>query len=228
MNGFLVLDKPLGRTSSDCVVFVRKRLPRTTAVGHGGTLDPDASGVLPVAVGTATRLFDYIVDKQKTYVAELQLGVETDTQDASGNAVKTSDAVVPAEALLKVLPRFVGEIAQVPPMYSAIKRNGERMYALARRGETAELQPRACRVDAIRLLDALGENRFRLEIDCGKGVYIRTLCHDIGAVIGCGGCMESLIRLRSGVYKIEQARSMDEILKWTPEQYAAHLLPIPR
>jgi len=211
VTGFLVLDKPLGRTSSDCVVFVRKRLPRTTAVGHGGTLDPDASGVLPVAVGSATRLFDYIVDKQKTYVAELQLGVETDTQDASGNAVKTSDAVVPAEALLKVLPRFVGEIAKVPPMYSAIKRNGERMYALARRGETAELQPRACRVDAIRLLAELGENRFRLEIDCGKGVYIRTLCHDIGRALSVGGHMAALRRTRAGAFSLDGALTLEEI-----------------
>jgi len=153
VNGFLVLDKPLGRTSSDCVVFVRRRLPRATAVGHGGTLDPDASGVLPVAVGSATRLFDYIVDKQKTYVAELRLGVETDTQDASGNVIATSDAVVPAKALREILPRFTGDIEQVPPMYSAIKRNGERLYKLARRGETADIEPRACRVDGIRLLE---------------------------------------------------------------------------
>jgi tRNA pseudouridine55 synthase len=211
VNGFLVLDKPLGRTSSDCVVFVRRRLPRATAVGHGGTLDPDASGVLPVAVGSATRLFDYIVDKQKTYVAELRLGVETDTQDASGNVIATSDAVVPAKALREILPRFTGDIEQVPPMYSAIKRNGERLYKLARRGETADIEPRACRVDGIRLLEELGENRFRLEIDCGRGVYIRTLCHDIGRALGVGGHMAALRRTRAGAFSLENALTLEEI-----------------
>ena len=140
MNGFLIANKPTGRTSSDVVVYVRRRLPRGTAVGHGGTLDPEASGVLPVCVGSATRLFDYIIDKKKTYVAELRLGLETDTQDATGSIVARHDAsAVTAEAIRAVLPRFVGEIDQIPPAYSAIKRDGQRMYDLARKGEAVEL-----------------------------------------------------------------------------------------
>ena len=119
MNGFLNLNKPTGRTSSDLVVFVRKRLPRGTAVGHGGTLDPEASGVLPVCVGSATRLFDYIIDKQKVYVARIRLGVETDTQDATGQVVAERPVEVGEAELRAVLPRFTGEIEQVPPMYSA-------------------------------------------------------------------------------------------------------------
>ena len=187
MDGFLVLNKPLGKTSSDCVVFVRKRLPRGTAIGHGGTLDPMASGVLPVCVGAATRLFDYIIDKQKTYVAELQLGVVTDTQDATGAVVEKRPVNVTEADVRAALPRFIGDIWQTPPMYSAIKRGGKRLYELARRGESVEVAPRACRVDDVRLTASLGDGRYRLEVDCGKGVYIRTLCHDIGAYLGCGG-----------------------------------------
>ena len=190
MNGFLIANKPTGITSSNLVVFVRKRLPRGTAVGHGGTLDPGASGVLPICVGAATRLFDYIIDKTKTYVAELQLGVEE---------------------LRALLPRFTGEIEQVPPMYSAIKKDGQRLYQLARRGEAVAVEPRKCRVEAIELLEDCGGGRYRLRVDCGRGVYIRTLCHDIGAALGCGGHMASLCRTRTGAFAIEDALSREEI-----------------
>ena len=141
MDGFLVLNKPLGRTSSDCVVFVRKRLPRGTAIGHGGTLDPMASGGIARVRGAATRLFDYIIDKQKTYVAELQLGVVTDTQDATGAVVEERPVNVTEADVRAALPRFIGEIWQTPPMYSAIKRGGKRLYELARRGESVEVAP---------------------------------------------------------------------------------------
>ena len=211
MDGFLVLNKPLGKTSSDCVVFVRKRLPRGTAIGHGGTLDPMASGVLPVCVGAATRLFDYIIDKQKTYVAELQLGVVTDTQDATGAVVETRSVNVTEADVRAALPRFIGEIRQTPPMYSAIKRGGKRLYELARRGESVEVAPRACRVDDVRLTASLGNGRYRLEVDCGKGVYIRTLCHDIGAYLGCGGHMAALARTRAGVFTLENALTLEEV-----------------
>ena len=147
MNGFLIANKPTGRTSSDVVVYVRRRLPRGTAVGHGGTLDPEASGVLPVCVGTATRLFDYIIDKKKTYVARIRLGVETDTQDATGAVVAERPVAADEAELRAVLPRFIGQIEQVPPMYSAIKRDGRRMYQLARKGQSVALEPRVCRVD---------------------------------------------------------------------------------
>lgn len=211
MNGFLIANKPTGITSSNLVVFVRKRLPRGTSVGHGGTLDPEASGVLPICVGGATRLFDYIIDKKKTYIAELQLGVETDTQDASGAVVSTSPVEAGAAEIERVLPEFIGEIEQVPPMYSALKRGGKRLYKLARSGETLELEPRKCRVDGVELIGQSGEHRYRLRVDCGKGVYIRTLCHDIGRRLGCGGHMASLERVRAGSFEIERALSMAEI-----------------
>ena len=226
MDGFLVLNKPLGKTSSDCVVFVRKRLPRGTAIGHGGTLDPMASGVLPVCVGAATRLFDYIIDKQKTYVAELQLGVVTDTQDATGAVVETRSVNVTEADVRAALPRFIGEIWQRPPMYSAIKRGGKRLYELARRGESVEIAPRACRVDDVRLTASLGNGRYRLEVDCGKGVYIRTLCHDIGAYLGCGGHMASLERKRAGVFTLENALTLEEVDALGAEGLEARLLPM--
>lgn len=226
MDGFLVLNKPLGKTSSDCVVFVRKRLPRGTAIGHGGTLDPMASGVLPVCVGAATRLFDYIIDKQKTYVAELQLGVVTDTQDATGAVVETRSVNVTEADVRAALPRFIGEIWQRPPMYSAIKRGGKRLYELARRGESVEVAPRACRVDDVRLTASLGDGRYRLEVDCGKGVYIRTLCHDIGAYLGCGGHMATLERTRAGVFTLENALTLEEVDALGAEGLEARLLPM--
>ena len=226
MDGFLVLNKPLGKTSSDCVVFVRKRLPRGTAIGHGGTLDPMASGVLPVCVGAATRLFDYIIDKQKTYVAELQLGVVTDTQDATGAVVETRSVNVTEADVRAALPRFIGEIWQRPPMYSAIKRGGKRLYELARRGESVEVAPRACRVDDVRLTASLGDGRYRLEVDCGKGVYIRTLCHDIGAYLGCGGHMATLERTRAGVFTLENALTLEEVDALGADGLEARLLPM--
>ena len=226
MDGFLVLDKPLGKTSSDCVVFVRKRLPRGTAIGHGGTLDPMASGVLPVCVGAATRLFDYIIDKQKTYVAELRLGVTTDTQDATGTVLSETDADIPEEAVRAVLPRFVGDILQTPPMYSAIKRGGKRLYELARRGERVDIEPRPCHVDDVRLTAKLGKNRYRLEIDCGKGVYIRTLCHDIGAALGCGGHMAALTRTRAGVFTLENALALEDVEALGTKGLEKALLPM--
>ena len=226
MDGFLVLNKPLGKTSSDCVVFVRKRLPRGTAIGHGGTLDPMASGVLPVCVGAATRLFDYIIDKQKTYVAELQLGVITDTQDATGAVVEERPVTVTEADVRAALPRFIGDIWQTPPMYSAIKRGGKRLYELARRGESVEIAPRACRVDDVRLTASLGNGRYRLEVDCGKGVYIRTLCHDIGAYLGCGGHMATLARTRAGVFTLENALTLEEVDALGAEGLEARLLPM--
>ena len=211
MNGFLIANKPTGVTSSDMVVFVRKRLPRGTAVGHGGTLDPEASGVLPICVGKATRLFDYIIDKTKTYLAEIQLGVETDTQDATGQVVARRAVDVGEAELREAAAHFVGEIEQIPPMYSAIKRGGKRLYELARKGESVALEPRKRRVDAISVEARTGENRYRLRVECGKGVYIRTLCHDIGRRLGCGAHMASLERTAAGVFRIEDALTREEI-----------------
>ena len=211
MNGFLNLNKPTGRTSSDVVVFVRKRLPKGTAVGHGGTLDPEASGVLPVCVGSATRLFDYIIDKQKTYIARIKLGVETDTQDATGRIIAEKPVTVGEDALRAALPRFIGDIEQVPPMYSAIKRDGRRLYQLARKGQMVEVAPRGCRVDGIEYLGGEGDDVYLLKITCGKGVYIRTLCHDIGQTLGCGAHMRTLERAAAGIFRIEDALTPAQI-----------------
>ena len=201
MNGFLIANKPTGVTSSDIVVFVRRRLPRGTAIGHGGTLDPEASGVLPLCIGKATRLFDYIIDKKKTYVAEIRLGETTDTQDATGQVVETREVLVGESELRAVLGRFVGTIEQIPPMYSAIKRDGKRLYQLARKGETIEVKPRKCRVDGIRYLGRSAEHTYRIEVECGKGVYIRTLCHDIGQASRLTRCIR-----RDGLKRISMAR----------------------
>jgi len=211
MNGFLIANKPTGTTSSNVVVFVRKRLPKGTAIGHGGTLDPEASGVLPLCIGKATRLFDYIIDKKKTYVAEIQLGQVTDTQDATGQVLEERPVSAGEAELRGVLPGFVGEIEQIPPMYSAIKRDGKRMYQLARKGETVELEARKCRVDGVEYLGCTGENRYKIRVDCGKGVYIRTLCHDIGQALGCGAHMASLERTAAGVFTLENALSRERI-----------------
>lgn len=211
MNGFISVNKPLGRTSSDIVVFVRKRLPRGVRVGHGGTLDPEASGVLPVCVGGAARLFDYIIDKEKTYEAILALGKITDTQDATGSVVEERPVCATRTDIEKVLPKFTGEIMQIPPMYSAIKKDGRRLYQLARKGETVEIPSRKCRVHGIELLESLGEDKYRLRIRCGKGVYIRTLCHDIGAYLGCGGHMAALERTAAGAFTIENSMTLEEI-----------------
>ena len=211
MNGFLIANKPTGTTSSNVVVFVRKRLPKGTAIGHGGTLDPEASGVLPLCIGKATRLFDYIIDKKKTYVAEIQLGQITDTQDATGQVLEEREVNVGEAELCAALPQFIGEIEQIPPMYSAIKRDGKRMYQLARKGEVVELEPRKCRVDDVRFVECTGENRYRIEVDCGKGVYIRTLCHDIGAALGCGAHMATLERTKAGVFDLEHALTREQI-----------------
>ena len=214
MDGFLNMLKPPGMSSNDLVCFVRRRLPRGTRVGHGGTLDPDAAGVLPVCVGRAARLFDYIIDKQKTYIAELKLGVETDTQDASGAVVARSDASrCTAKDVRAVLPGFTGEIDQIPPAYSAIKRDGKRMYALARRGEAIELEARRVRVDSIDYLQPAGRDAHLICVRCGKGVYIRTLCHDIGRALGVGAHMAFLLRSQAGCFDVQNSV--------TPEEFAA-------
>ena len=227
MNGFLNLNKPTGRTSSDLVVFVRKRLPRGTAVGHGGTLDPEASGVLPVCIGSATRLFDYIIDKQKVYVARIRLGVETDTQDATGRVVAERPVTAGEAEVRAALPRFTGNILQIPPMYSALKRDGQRLYKLARRGEAVALEPRACRVDGIEYLADEGGGVHAIRVRCGKGVYIRTLCHDIGQALGCGGHMLSLERVAAGIFDLEHALTPDAVDALASEgRLAEALLPL--
>lgn len=211
MDGFLNVLKPPGMTSSDVVVTVRRGLARGTRVGHGGTLDPDAAGVLPVCVGRATRLFDYFIDKEKEYLAELTLGVVTDTQDATGRVLEVREVCITEAQLRAACARLTGDIVQVPPAYSAIKRGGVRLYELARRGEAPEAEGRPVRVEALDCLGPAGYNRYRMRVICRKGVYVRTLMHDLGALLGCGGHMSFLLRTRAGAFDIARASTLEEI-----------------
>ena len=204
--------KPPGMTSNDLVTLVRRALPRGVMVCHGGTLDPDAAGVLPVCVGKATRLFDVLIDKEKTYIALLRLGVETDAQDASGRVVARADASrVTRKEIEALLPRFTGEIDQVPPAYSAIKRDGVRMYEMARKGGAEPLPPRRVEVLSVDCLSQESADAYLMRVVCRKGVYIRTLCHDIGRALGVGGHMAMLIRQSAGAFHIDDAVTVEAL-----------------
>ena len=224
MNGFLNLLKPPGMTSSDAVVMVRRSLPGKEKVGHAGTLDPEAAGVLPIMIGKASRLFDLLADKEKTYIAEIALGVATDTQDAQGAAISRSTWNDDFSALRAALPRFTGVIEQIPPAYSAIKTGGVAAYKLARAGAELELKPREARIDSLELLEPTGPDSALLRIGCGRGVYIRTLCHDLGAFLGCGAHMRFLLRAQSGPFTTENAVTPEEWL--AAEDKAALLTPM--
>ena len=221
-DGFLNLLKPPGITSSDAVVLVRRAFPRGTKVGHMGTLDPEAAGVLPIGVGSAARLFDYVTEKEKTYRAEIAIGAETDTQDATGQVVARGPAVT-EEELRAVLPRFVGEIEQIPPAYSAIKVGGRKLYEAARAGETLEVPSRKVTIYGLDFAGKSGENRFLLDVRCGRGTYIRTLCQDIGRALGTCSHMAFLLRVQSGIFGIADAVTPEEFLESAPD---AHLLPL--
>ena len=209
-SGILIVDKPAGWTSQDVVSKLRGVL-HEKRIGHGGTLDPMATGVLPVFVGRATRAVEFFEHADKTYEATLRLGVTTDTQDTTGTVLQTQPINVDEAALRAVLPRFTGVQQQVPPMYSAVKIGGKKLYELARAGKEIERKPREITVFSIELLDFSNDSA-RLRIHCSKGTYIRTLCHDIGAALGCGGCMAALRRVQAGAYSIEEAVTLDEII----------------
>lgn len=222
MNGIVIVDKPADWTSQDVTARLR-RVFNTRRIGHGGTLDPMATGVLPVFVGRATRGVEFFEHAEKTYEATLLLGVNTDTEDISGRVLEHREVTVTREQVEAVLERFRGEQQQIPPMYSAIKINGQKLYDLARKGQEVERKPRSITVFRLECLDFSGE-RVRLLIRCSKGTYIRTLCKDIGQTLGCGGCMESLRRVAAGEYTIQQAVPLQTLLETEdPEQY---LLPV--
>ena len=209
-EGIVTVLKPPAMSSSDVVVDVRK-IFETKRVGHLGTLDPEAAGVLPVCVGRAVRLFDYLVDKQKTYLAEIAFGASTDTQDAQGTVVETSDAVVTAEMLEAVLPRFTGTITQTPPMYSALKFNGQKLYDLALSGKEIPDKSREIEIASLKCVGMRGENRFFIEVVCSRGTYIRTLCADIGATLQVPAHMAFLLRTASGPFTLDDAHSIAEL-----------------
>lgn len=210
IEGIVTVLKPPAMSSSDVVVDVRK-IFETKRVGHLGTLDPEAAGVLPVCIGRAVRLFDYLVDKQKTYLAEIAFGISTDTQDAQGTALETSDAVVTEEMLDAVLPRFAGTITQTPPMYSALKFNGQKLYDLALAGKEIPDKSREVEIASLKRVGTRGENRFLIEVTCSRGTYIRTLCADIGTALQVPAHMAFLLRTASGPSTLDDAYSIAEL-----------------
>ncbi|HEX7842942.1 MAG TPA: tRNA pseudouridine(55) synthase TruB [Kofleriaceae bacterium] len=209
MHGVLVLDKPAGMTSATAVDQVRRALGVARA-GHGGTLDPIATGVLPICIGAGTKLAQFLLADDKAYIAEGVLGVETDTLDRTGRIVAERTPAVSRDALLAVLAAHVGEQTQIPPMYSAIKQGGVRLYDRARAGEEVERAPRAIRIDRLELV-AFEPPRFRLEIACSKGTYVRSLVADIGRAVSAGAHLAELRRTRSGRFTIDQAVPLDRL-----------------
>ena len=211
MNGIVIIDKPQGWTSQDVVSKLRGVL-HTRRIGHGGTLDPMATGVLPVFVGRATRAVEFFEHAEKTYEATLRLGINTDTEDITGTVLEETPVSVTREALEAALERFRGDILQIPPMYSAIKINGQKLVDLARKGRQVERKPRPVTIFELTLLDFQGDTA-RLRVRCSKGTYIRTLCKDIGEELGCGGCMEALRRTAAGAYGMEAAIPLAQLVE---------------
>ena len=208
-SGIINVYKEKGFTSFDVVAKLRGIL-KTKKIGHTGTLDPDAEGVLPVCIGRATKVCDILTDKDKVYEAVVLLGVETDTQDTSGEVLKELPVTVSEECVKEAILSFVGDYAQVPPMYSALKVNGKKLYELAREGKTVERKARNVQIFSIEILE-MNLPRVRMSVHCSKGTYIRTLCHDIGAMLGCGGCMEKLLRTKVGVFELQDTLKLAEI-----------------
>ena len=209
MNGMLNLLKPPGMSSAAAVGIV-KRLTGER-VGHAGTLDPEAAGVLPILVGRATRMLDYLPETEKEYIAQIGFGVSTDTQDAQGKPLAFSRCIVTRAQLEGVLPAFIGKILQCPPAYSAIKQGGRPLYELARKGQMVQTAPRPTVIHSIEILSDPEPNVFVLRVRCGRGTYIRTLCHDIGTALDCPAHMRFLLRTRSGYFKIDDAVTLEEI-----------------
>ena len=218
MNGIVIIDKPAGWTSQE-VTARQRRVFGTRRIGHGGTLDPMATGVLPVFVGRATRGVEFFEHAEKTYETELLLGVATDTEDTTGTVLFRREVSVTPGQLAAVLERFRGEIMQIPPMYSALKVNGQKLCDLARKGRQVERQPRPVTIHELTLLSREGDT-LRLRVRCSKGTYIRTLCADIGEALGCGGCMQALRRTQAGEYTIAEAVPLQQLLESPePETY---------
>lgn len=210
-NGIIIIDKPQDWTSMDVCAKLRGVLGERR-IGHAGTLDPMATGVLPVFVGRATRAVEFAERGDKEYVAGLKLGIVTDTQDTSGNTLEEYPVAVTAEQVKDVLPQFTGDILQVPPMYSAIKINGKKLYELARKGREVERPARPVTIHALTLEEQTAPDEFTIRVKCSKGTYVRTLCHDIGAALGCGGCMSSLRRTMACGFDLSEAHPLEAVL----------------
>ena len=209
MNGIILIDKPQGWTSHDVVGKLRGIL-NERRIGHSGTLDPLATGLLVVFIGRATRAVEFAEADRKEYIAGLRLGMSTDTQDITGRII-SKETDIPDEPEVRIaIERFRGELEQIPPMYSAVKIGGKKLYELARKGESIERKPRHITIFGLEITGR-SDNDYILDVVCSKGTYIRTLCHDIGAALGCGGCMSSLRRTKSGVFSVDNAYTIAEI-----------------
>ena len=218
MNGIVIVDKPQGWTSQDVTARLR-RVFSTRRIGHGGTLDPMATGVLPVFVGRATRGVEFFEHAEKTYETVLRLGLTTDTEDVTGTVLTETMPNISREELEKTLEFFRGDILQVPPMYSALKVNGQKLCDLARKGQEIAREPRPITIHELTLLSFRGTEA-ALRVRCSKGTYIRTLCKDIGEKLGCGGCMAALRRVQAGEYTIGEAVPLETLLETDkPEEY---------
>ena len=218
MNGIVIVDKPTDWTSQDVTARLR-RVFNTRRIGHGGTLDPMATGVLPVFVGRATRGVEFFEHAEKTYEATIRLGLTTDTEDIWGNTLEEKEVHISETEFSDTLQRFRGKIKQIPPMYSALKVNGQKLCDLARKGKEVERQPREIEVFELTCLEFAGDTA-KLRVRCSKGTYIRTLCKDIGEALGCGGCMAALRRVTAGEYTIAEAVPLQELLDTQePEKY---------
>lgn len=221
MDGFLLIDKPAGITSHDVVDRIR-RVTGIRRIGHGGTLDPFATGLLVVGIGSATKGLAVFSGSEKTYVATAVLGATSDTQDLTGAIIPVADAPMPDRAALEAtMAKFVGQIAQIPPMYSAKKIGGKKLYELARAGKTVERQPVTVTIKELRLLDYTPP-RFTFETICSGGTYVRTLAHDIGAVLGSDAYLESLRRTAIGAHRVESSQPLTAV---TPENWRMRLVP---
>ena len=223
VSGILIINKHAGVTSHRIVSAMRK-LYDTPRVGHTGTFDPMATGVLPILLGRAVKASEYVMADEKEYLAGMKLGVTTDTQDVTGETIFTSDLIPGEEEVVKAAASFVGEYDQIPPMYSAIKMGGEKLLDIARRGETVEREPRRV---TIKTCEAKKEDdgTYSLRVVCSKGTYVRTLCDDIGKKLGCGAAMASLVRIRSGPFTLEGSRTVEEIEGMTLEERIAAVTP---
>ncbi len=226
MNGIININKPIGITSHDVVYKLRKILG-IKKIGHTGTLDPDATGVLPMCIGKGTKLAELLTASDKQYLAEMTLGAITDTQDKSGNILESFEVNVSEDSIKKAVQSFIGEIEQIPPMYSAIKIDGKKLYELAREGKTVERKPRKVLIKNIEIQNIdLDKNTVTMLVDCSKGTYIRTLCEDIGKSLGSGGYMSSLMRTRSGRFDIKDSYSLEEVEKMYADGNLDFFVPV--
>ena len=222
-SGILIIYKPTGITSHNCISKLRYLL-KQRKIGHCGTLDPMASGILPIMIGSAVKASEYLVDHDKRYIAGIKLGISTDTQDITGNIISEHKGELPGfREFSEAAKSFEGEIMQTPPMYSALKVGGVKLYNLAREGITVERKARSVNIYSCNATEKDGE--FFLDVECSRGTYIRTLCADIGDKLGCGACMSSLERTEVGVFRTEDAIIFDDLNDMTPEEILSHLIP---